>query len=140
LSIDVGFFRFQPSEFGKLLVILALAGFLADRFKRIGETSRVRAAIALALPPMLLVFVQPDIGSALVYLAALSALLFVAGTRWPHLVVIGSIAALGVASVLWLIPAAGVDVLKPYQKNRLTGFLHPDQDPRGSTYNVSQSI
>jgi rod shape determining protein RodA len=138
--IDVGFFRFQPSEFGKLLVILALAGFLADRFKRIGETSTVLAAIALAIPPMLLVFVQPDIGSALVYLAALSALLFVAGTRWPHLVVIGSIAALGVASVLWLMPAAGVDVLKPYQKNRLTGFLHPDQDPRGSTYNVSQSI
>jgi rod shape determining protein RodA len=126
--IDVGFFRFQPSEFGKLLVILALAGFLADRFKRIGETSTVLAAIALAIPPMLLVFVQPDIGSALVYLAALSALLFVAGTRWPHLVVIGSIAALGVASVLWLMPAAGVDVLKP------------DQDPRGSTYNVSQSI
>jgi rod shape determining protein RodA len=138
--IDLGFFRFQPSEFGKLLVILALAGFLADRFKRIGETSTILATIALAVPPMLLVFVQPDIGSALVYVAALGAVLFVAGTRWPHLVVVGSIAALGVASVLWLMPASGVDVLKPYQKNRLTGFLHPDQDPRGSTYNVSQSI
>jgi rod shape determining protein RodA len=138
--IDVGFFRFQPSEFGKLLIVLALAGFLADRFKRVGETSTVLATVALAIPPMLLVFVQPDIGSALVYLAAVGAVLFVAGTRWPHLVVIGSIAALGVASVLWVMPAAGVDVLKPYQKNRLTGFMHPDQDPRGSTYNVSQSI
>ncbi len=138
--IDVGFFRFQPSEFGKLLVVLALAGFLADRFRRIGETSTVLTAVALAIPPMLLVFVQPDIGSALVYVAALAAVLFVAGTRWPHLAVIGSIAALGVASVLWLLPAAGTDVLKPYQKTRLTGFLHPDQDPRGSTYNVTQSI
>ena len=138
--IDLGFFRFQPSEFGKLLVVLALAGFLADRVKGIGESRTVVAAVALALPPILLVFVQPDIGSALVYVAALGALLFVAGTRWPHLAVIGAIAAIGITSVLWLLPASGVDVLKPYQKDRLTGFLHPAQDPRGSTYNVAQSI
>jgi rod shape determining protein RodA len=137
--IDFGFFRFQPSEFGKLLVVLALAGFLADRFRRIGEPQTVLATIGLAAPPMLLVFVQPDIGSALVYIAALGGLLFVAGTRWPHLVVVWGIAAVAVVSLLWLLPAAGVDVLKPYQKNRLTGFLHPDQDPRGATYNVNQS-
>jgi rod shape determining protein RodA len=138
--IDVGFFRFQPSEFGKLLVVLALAGFLADRFKRVGETSTVLATVALALPPALLVFVQPDIGSALVYAAALGAVLFVAGTRWPHLVALWSIVGLAVAAVLWVLPAAGTDLLKPYQKNRLTGFLNPSQDPRGSTYNVTQSI
>jgi rod shape determining protein RodA len=138
--IDLGFFRFQPSEFGKLLVVLALAGFLADSFRRAGETRTVLATIGLAIPPMVLVFVQPDIGSALVYVAALGAVLFVAGTRWPHLVVIGAITAAAIVSVLWLLPAAGVDVLKPYQKNRLTGFLHPAQDPRGSTYNVTQSI
>jgi rod shape determining protein RodA len=138
--IDLGFFRFQPSEFGKLLVVLALAGFLADRTRRIGEVRTVLATIALAVPPMVLVFVQPDIGSALVYVVALGAVLFLAGTRWPHLVVIWGVAALAVASVLWLLPAAGADVLKPYQKHRLTGFLHPDQDPRGSTYNVTQSI
>jgi len=138
--IDVGFFRFQPTEFGKVLVVLALAGFLADRFRRVGESSTVLATVALALLPMLLVFVQPDIGSALVYVAALGAVLFVAGVRWPHLVVLWSIAALGIASVLWLLPAAGTDVLKPYQKDRLAGFLNPSQDPRGSTYNVAQSI
>ena len=77
--IDLGFFRFQPSEFGKLLVVLALAGFLADRDRRIGESRTVLAAIGLALPPILLVFIQPDIGSALVYVAALGAVLFVAG-------------------------------------------------------------
>ncbi len=138
--IDVGFFRFQPTEFGKLLVVLALAGFLADRFRRVGESSVVLTTVALALLPILLVFIQPDIGSALVYVAALGALLFVAGVRWPHLVVLWSIAGIGIALVLWLLPAAGTDVLKPYQKNRLTGFLNPSQDPRGSTYNVTQSI
>jgi len=138
--IDVGFFRFQPSEFGKLLIVLALAGFLADRFKRVGESSLVLTTVGLALLPILLVFIQPDIGSALVYVAALGALLFVAGVRWPHLVVLWSVAAIGVAGVLWLLPASGADVLKPYQKNRLTGFLNPSQDPRGSTYNVTQSI
>ncbi len=89
---------------------------------------------------MVLVFIQPDIGSALVYVAALGAVLFVAGTRWPHLVVVWGVAALVIVSVLWLLPAAGVNVLKPYQKDRIAGFLHPDQDPRGSTYNVTQSI
>ena len=62
-----------------------------------------------------------------------------AGVRWPHLVVLWSIVGIGIASVLWLLPAAGADVLKPYQKSRLIGFLHPDQDPRGSTYNITQS-
>jgi rod shape determining protein RodA len=138
--IDLGFYRFQPSEFGKLLVVLALAGFLADRYRRLDDPRTVLATIGLAVPPIVLVFIQPDIGSALVYVAALGALLFVAGTRWPHLAVVWAVAALAIVSVLWLLPAAGMDVLKPYQKNRLTGFLHPDQDPRGSTYNVTQSI
>jgi rod shape determining protein RodA len=138
--IDLGFFRFQPSEFGKLLVVLALAGFLADRFKRVGEPRTVLATIGLAVPPVVLVFVQPDIGSAVVYAAALAALLFVAGCRWLHIGVLGAITVLAVTSVLWLLPAAGAGVLKPYQQKRITGFLHPEQDPRGSTYNVRQSI
>ena len=138
--IDLGFYRFQPSEFGKLLVVLALAGFLADRFRRVGELRTVLGTIGLAAAPVVLVFAQPDIGSALVYLAALGAVLFVAGTRWLHLAVSGAVAALAVVSVLWLLPAAATDVLKPYQKDRLTGFLHPNHDPQGATYNVAQSI
>src|SRR5205807_8128875 len=80
--IDLGFFRFQPSEFGKLLFVLALAGFLADRARRIGEPRTTVAAIGLAVFPILLVFLQPDLGTALVYSAALAAVLFVAGTPW----------------------------------------------------------
>jgi rod shape determining protein RodA len=138
--IDVSFFRFQPSEFAKLLFVLFIAAFVADRLKRIEELSTPLLAIALAIPPVLLVFLQPDLGSGLVYLAALTACLFVAGVRWLHLAVLGGIAILAVLSVLWFLPAAGIDVLKPYQKDRITGFTNPDTDPRGSTYNVRQSI
>ncbi len=83
--LDLGFFRFQPSEFGKLLFVLFLAGFLADRARRIGDSRTVIEAIALAGIPMLLVFVQPDVGTTLVYAVALFGVLFIAGTRWAHL-------------------------------------------------------
>ena len=138
--LDVGPFRFQPSEFGKLLFVLFLAGFLADRAKRIRETGTVMTAVGLALVPMLLVFWQPDIGTTLVYGAALAAVLFVAGTRWRHLAALAAAALVGALAVLWLLPAAGVEVLKPYQTKRLTAFTNPDQDQRGSTYNLNQSI
>jgi rod shape determining protein RodA len=137
--LDIGFFRFQPSEFGKLLFVLFLAAFLADRAKRIGEARTVLEAIGLASVPILLVFVQPDIGTALVYIAALAAVLFVAGVRWTHLALLGAATLLLVLAVLWLLPATGVHVLKGYQAKRLTGFTHPDSDPAGATYNVAQA-
>ena len=137
--LDVGFFRFQPSEFGKLLFVLFLAGFLADRARRVGDSRTVLEAIGLACVPILLVFVQPDIGTALVYMAALAAVLFVAGVRWTHLAALGAGALLAGLLVLWLLPASGVHVLKPYQAKRLTGFTHPDSDPAGATYNVAQA-
>ena len=138
--LDLGFFRFQPSEFGKLLFVLFLAGFLADRAKRVGDSGTVIQAIGWAALPILLVFVQPDVGTAMVYTVALGAVLFVAGTRWTHLAALGAGAFLFVLAVLWLLPAAGVHVLKPYQQSRLTGFTNPSSDPAGSTYNVRQSI
>jgi rod shape determining protein RodA len=137
--LDIGFFRFQPSEFGKLLFVLFLAGFLADRAKRLGETRTVLEAVGLGCLPIVLVFVQPDFGTAMVYAAALAAVLFVAGVRWPHLAVLGAATLVAILGVLWLLPAAGVHVLKPYQEKRLTGFTHPDSDPAGATYNVAQA-
>jgi len=138
--LDLGFFRFQPSEFGKLLFVLFLAGFLADRARRLGESRTVLQAIGFAAGPILLVFVQPDVGTAMVYTVALAAVLFVAGTRWTHLAALGTGAVVFALAVLWLLPSAGVHVLKPYQQNRLTGFTNPSSDPAGSTYNVRQSI
>jgi rod shape determining protein RodA len=137
--LDLGFFRFQPSEFGKVLFVLALAGFLAERARRLDEARTTVVAIGLASIPIFLVFLQPDFGTALVYCAAVAAVLFVAGTPWIHL---GLLAAGSVALavlVLGLMPAAGLPVLKKYQADRLTGFLHPDIDPGGTTYNITQS-
>jgi len=137
--IDFGSFQFQPSEFGKLFFVLAIAGFLVERGRRVGELGTVATAVGLGLVPIGLVFLQPDLGTALVYGAALTAVLFLSGVRWLHLVVLGVGAAVLMAGVLWLLPAAGVEVLKPYQTARLTGFTNPDSDPGGLTYNVTQS-
>jgi rod shape determining protein RodA len=137
--IDLGFFRFQPSEFGKVLFVLALAGFLAERIRRLNEVHTVVWAIGLAAIPIVLVFLQPDFGTAMVYLAALGAALFVAGVRWLHLALVGAAVVLAAVLVLWFLPAVGIHMLAPYQADRLTGFLHPDNDPRGTTYNITQS-
>jgi len=66
--------------------------------------------------------------------------LFVAGVRWIHLAVLAIVTIVAAAGILWFLPAAGLNVLKPYQAHRITGFTHPDNDPRGATYNVQQSI
>jgi rod shape determining protein RodA len=137
--VDLGPFQLQPSEFGKLFFVLAIAGFLVERGRRVGELGTVATAIGLGLIPMGLVFLQPDLGTALVYGAALTAVLFLSGVRWLHLALIGVGAVVLVSSVLWFLPAAGVEVLKPYQTARLTGFTNPDSDPGGLTYNVTQS-
>jgi rod shape determining protein RodA len=138
--INLGFFTFQPSEFGKVLFILVLAGLLAERSRSISDPRVPLRAIGYGAIPIVLVFLQPDIGTALVYTAALAAVLFVSGVRWSQLAVLATLAAAGCLAVLWLLPAAGVNVLKPYQAQRLTGFTHPSSDPRGATYNLRQSI
>jgi rod shape determining protein RodA len=138
--INVGFFTFQPSEFGKVVFVLALAGVVVQRSRSLSGARAPIAIVGYGLAPIALVFVQPDIGTALVYTAALAAVLFVSGVRWAHLGVLATIAVVGVLAVLWFLPAAGVNVLKPYQAQRLTGFTHPASDPRGATYNLRQSI
>jgi rod shape determining protein RodA len=138
--IDLGFFQFQPSEFGKVLFVLFLAAFVADRGRRIGEWRTVLATVGLGAIPILLVFAQPDFGTALVYGAALAAVLFIGGARWLHLSFLAVAAAVAALALLWLLPAAGIELLKPYQFDRLTAFTDIDRDPGGTTYNINQSI
>jgi rod shape determining protein RodA len=138
--IDIGFFTFQPSEFGKVLLALVLGAYLANHAKQVGSISVPLRAIALAAGPILLVFAQPDAGTALVYIAVLAATLFVSGIRWLHLAVIGAIGVGAILAVLWLLPAAGVNVLKPYQAARLTSFASPSNDPSNTdSYNLIES-
>jgi rod shape determining protein RodA len=75
----------------------------------------------------------------MVYAAALLAVLFVAGVRWLHLAALTVLATLAAMAVLWFLPSAGVQVLKPYQVHRITGFTNPSSDPSGATYNITQS-
>jgi rod shape determining protein RodA len=138
--IDFGFFRFQPSEFGKLLLALFLAGVLAGRGRRVGEWRTTAAVVGLAAIPTLLVFFQPDIGTALVYGSILAAALFFAGTRWRDLGVLALITALLGTTVLWLAPSLGVPILEQYQRDRITAFLDPTENPQGAAYNINQSI
>ena len=136
--VDLGFIQFQPSELGKVLFVLAIAGFLVERVGRATRWRTILSAIGLGAAPILLVFMQPDLGTALVYSAALFAVLLFIGVRWRQLLTLLAIAAIGIAGVLWLLPEAGIQVLKPYQAARLT--LDPDADPSGITYNLNQSI
>jgi rod shape determining protein RodA len=138
--INVGFFTFQPSEFGKLLFVLAIAGFITERARGANDVRTTLRRLGMGAIPVVLVFAQPDLGTALVYTAALAAMLFICGTPWKQLAVLGSLAVLAVVVVLWAGPAVGVTFLKPYQKSRLTCFVHPQRCTVDARYNLEQSI
>ena len=138
--IPLPFFQLQPSEFGKILLIVSVSAFAVDRSRRLHEWRTTFRIILLAILPALMVIPQPDLGTALVYVAAGFAILFFAGTSWKQLTVLVVLGVLGVLMVLVVLPATGHHVLKPYQMQRLTGFLHPSHDPSNQTYNILQSL
>jgi rod shape determining protein RodA len=137
--IELPFLRLQPSEVGKVLLVVALAAFMVDRVRRLNERETTSRILLLAIVPAMLVVAQPDLGSGLVYMAIAVAVLFVAGTKWTHFAAIGTIAAVAVAGVLVVAPAVGVEVLHDYQKDRLTAFVSPTEDPREQGYQLRQA-
>ena len=139
-AIEVGFFNFQASELGKLLLVVALAGFAVDRARRLGDRETTSRIVLLALIPAMLVVAQPDLGSGLVYLAIVLAVLFVAGTKWTHFAALAGLGTIAVIVVVLAAPTAGVDVIKPYQVDRLTAFLNPSTDPADEGYQINQSL
>jgi rod shape determining protein RodA len=138
--IPLPFFQLQSSEFGKVLLIAAVSAFAVDRSRRLHEWRTTARIILLAILPAMMVIPQPDLGTALVYVAAGFAILFFSGTSWKQLVVLMVLGVVAVVMVLVVLPATGHHVLKPYQMQRLTGFLHPSHDPRNQTYNILQSL
>jgi rod shape determining protein RodA len=136
--IELPFFRFQPSELGKLLLVLALSALLVDRMRRMGRQTTARVMV-LALLPAMLVMAQPDLGTSLVYIVGVLALLFVAGAPWKHFAGLAALGAVSITLVVVAAPAAGVQVLKPYQVDRLTAFLNPSDDPARQGYQQQQS-
>ncbi|MDX6641295.1 MAG: rod shape determining protein RodA [Solirubrobacteraceae bacterium] len=138
-AIALPFFSFQASELGKVLLILALSAFVVDRIRRIEDRDTTARVMLAALVPAALVMAQPDLGSALVYVVAVLAILFVAGASWRHFAGLFALGAVAIALVLVVAPAAGVHVLHSYQTDRLTAFLHPTDNPAKQGYQQNQS-
>lgn len=138
-AFDLPFFSFQPSELGKLLLVLALAGFVIDGARRGSDWQRTLRYLCLGLAPAALVFMQPDLGTSLVYGAVTLAVMFVAGVPWTHFAVIAAATVALVAVVLFAAPAIGTPILKEYQQERLTSFLDPSADPADAGYQQNQA-
>jgi rod shape determining protein RodA len=139
--IELPYFRFQPSELAKLLLIVALAAFVIERTRRGTPIRQTLRILALGLAPAALVFLQPDLGTGIVLVVITLTILFLAGVPWPHFAAIGGLAAIAVSFVLVIAPATGLpSPLHGYQQDRLTAFLHPSNDPSDASYQVNQSV
>jgi rod shape determining protein RodA len=138
--IPLPFMEFQSSEFGKLLVIVALAAFAVDRSRRLDERRTTARIMLLALVAAMLVIPQPDLGTGMVYVAIGFSVLFFAGTPWKQLTGLVLLFVAALTFALAAAPALGLHPLSHYQEQRLVGFLNPSSDPQGATYNIHQSL
>ena len=125
--------HFQPSEWVKLILILAVAKYFASLQQRELTWSDFIKAGAIVSIPMLMVLMQPDLGTALTYLPIAIMGLFLGGLKWKQAAAVLLLGGL-------MLPIAWFKVLKPYQRERLTSFMNPDADSRGSGYQVNQSL
>jgi rod shape determining protein RodA len=122
---------FQVSELVKLIIIIVLARFFAEvRTDELSLQDLIKAGLLVGVP-LVLILKQPDLGTALVLMPMLIVGAFLAGLQWKHAVAIVLIGLL-------MLPV-GWHFLKPYQKERVTSFLHPEEDAKGSGYQVLQS-
>jgi rod shape determining protein RodA len=137
--INLGPVNLQPSEFGKVLIVLALSGFLAGRARDVESRRTFAMVLGIAAIPAALVFAQPDFGTSQIYGFVALSILFFAGAKWLHFAVVSGVIVVGVVLVLGVLPAVGVHVMQPYQVQRFTGFLHPNSDPQGANYQEYQA-
>ncbi len=130
-----GGFQIEPSEYAKIAVIFVCAMILGEL--RAGETRpgprAIAKAVGLSLIPLILVVAQPDLGVVILLLALVAGLVVLSGVRlrWLALLLAGG--------VLSVVAVAKLHLLKSYQVSRLTSFLHPSEDPRGTGYSAFQS-
>ncbi|CAN5812726.1 rod shape-determining protein RodA [soil metagenome] len=123
--------QFQFSEFAKVLVLAVLAAFVAARREKLGSLSTLIGTGLIVGPPFLLVMIQPDLGTSLVFVSIVAGALFLSGAsvRW---MVVAAAAVVASLPIIW-------SVLKDYQRQRLLTFLDPTSDPQGTGYQVIQS-
>ncbi len=130
--VEFGPFTFQFSELAKILMIIVLATYLGNREGRLDSLGAILGACLLMVPPLILVMMQPDLGTSLVLASILAGMLFMSGAslRWLLVGALGVIAA---------VPIAWAYVLRDYQKDRILSFLNPAADTQGSGWQVLQS-
>ena len=129
--INLGIFLFQPSEMMKLIIPMMVAAYLAER-PLPPHPKRLLVATALIVIPVLLIAIQPDLGTSLLIASSGFFALFLAGISWR---IIAGLVASGAA----LLPLLWLYLMKEYQKPRVLTFLNPESDPRGSGYHIIQS-
>ncbi len=130
--LSLGFLAFQPSEFAKIALILVLARYFSGRYHYGGLGFRdLVPAVGITLIPFLLVALQPDLGTAGVFLIILGAMMVVACIHGKVFLIVGAMGAAGIPSLWYL--------MKDYQKQRVLTFLDPGRDPLGAGYHVIQS-
>jgi rod shape determining protein RodA len=129
--IEFGIFQLQPSELAKVLLIIVLAKFLADRQEDLKRLPYLLLSMIYVGLPMIFVYVQPDLGTAIVLAVSWLAMVLVAGVRVRHL---GLLALIGVISspIVWL-------SLQGYMRERILIFFNPERDPLGAGYNINQA-
>ncbi len=130
--IDVGPVAVQPSELAKLVMVLVLASFLADRPRGRSNLFRFLVSLGLIGVPFGLVFLQPDLGTSLVLAAIWVAMTLISGTRWKYLATLAALSVpAGLVAWLWL--------LRPYQIARVLVFLNPEASALDGGYNIIQA-
>lgn len=127
--ISLGDFRFQPSEIAKVATVIMLAAFYSGKTPK--NVISLVSALSLTLPFFILIFIQPDIGSALAIIAIWLGASFAAGLTHRQIIAI-------ILAVALILPLA-FNLLAPYQKQRLASFVNPSGDPLGAGYNIIQA-
>ena len=129
--IDIGPISLQPSELGKMAVLFAVAWLASLKRVNVNKIQWIGLILLLTAIPFGLIFLEPDLGTAIVLIPLAAAILFVANLRWLYIILI-------VAACAGLVPVAYMS-MKPYQKDRIHAFLDPDRDPFNRGWNVIQS-
>jgi rod shape determining protein RodA len=140
LAIVIGPIQIQWSEIGKILFALAIAAEMVDRQRHVGEWGTTLRVIALTVPVLVLLMLEPDLGSALVYVTMLVLMLALSGAPGRHLQTLAGAGVATIVAVLIVLPAIGINVLKSYQMDRLTSFLNPGDAIAGPGYQQHQAM
>jgi rod shape determining protein RodA len=130
--IDLGAFQIQPSELAKIALIITLSAYLTERMGEV-RVRDIAGCLALAMFPMSLIFLEPDLGTMMAFVALTAALLLIGGAKIRHFL------ALGLLGLFAVLVALQMSVLEDYQVQRITAFLEPNPDVRSVGYNLTQS-